>query len=358
MMPRGKTAQFRAFFEWKDRMTKAAVHIDPVDVIEAKGSITADDLLTLRQSVFRDGVVDRAEAETIFRLDRNCIEKAAVWTEFYVDSLTDYFVWKSKPPKYVDDAGARFLIENITHDGRIDGKTELELLVNIVHWADSVPEDVILLMLEAVKDSVLTPDRALYGHGRNAGVVTEGDVRLVRRAIYAPGGEGSYVVTRREAEMIFAINNATVASENDPGWQDLFVKAIANHMMFPRGAPKALSADEYNRRDAWLEERRGVGRLLADVGRNVASLNLAEGWASWDPFGSRAAAERKTAEDARTRDALSRESIDEAEARWLLARIAEDDMVHENEVALLKFIRDNSPSVHPLLQTLFQKTGL
>ena len=339
-------------------MNTPVPNIDPAAVIEAKGSINADDLLMLRQSVFRDGVVDRQEAETIFRLDTTCSEKAAVWYEFYVDTLTDYFVWSAKPPKYVSAENAKFLIDHITHDSRLDSASEVELLVNIVHWADQVPEDLIVLMLQAVKDSVLTPDTAAYGHGRNAGVVTPADVLLVRRAIYSPGGDGSYTVTRREAEVIFDINNATVAADNDPDWQDLFVKAIANHLMFPRGAPKVLSAEEYNRREEWLEESRGVGRLLADVGRNVASFNIAEGWASWDPFGHRAAAERKAKEDAQTREALARESIDEGEARWLLQRMAQDDVLHENERALLKFIRDNSPNVHPLLRELFDQIPL
>jgi len=339
-------------------MNTPVPNIDPAAVMEAKGSINADDLLVLRQSVFRDGVVDRQEAETIFRLDTTCSEKAAVWYEFYVDALTDYFVWSATPPKYVSKENARFLIDNITRDGHIDSASEVELLVNIVHWADQVPEDLIVLMLQAVKDSVLTPDQAAYGHGRNAGVVTAADVVLVRRAIYAPGGEGGYTVTRREAEMIFDINNATVASDNDPAWQDLFVKAIANYLMFPRSAPKVLSVDEYNKREDWLEERRGVGRLLADVGRNVASFNVAEGWASWDPFGHRAAEERKAREDAETREALARESIDEAEARWLLQRMSQDDVLHENERALLKFIRDNSPNVHPLLSELFDQIEL
>ncbi|MGD8808980.1 MAG: hypothetical protein PVG24_05210 [Gammaproteobacteria bacterium] len=339
-------------------MNTPVPNLDPAAVIEAKGSINAEDLLVLRQSVFRDGVVDRAEAETIFRLDTNCSEKAAVWYEFYVDSLTDYFVWSAEPPKYVSEENAKFLIDHITHDGHIDGASELELLVNIVHWSDSVPEDLIVLMLQAVKDSVLTPDQAAYGRGRNAGVVTPADVLMVRRAIYAPGGGGSYTVTRREAEMIFDINNATVAADNDPDWQDLFVKAIANHLMFPRSAPKAIPADEYKRREAWLEERRGVGHLLADVGRNVASFNIMEGWESWDPFGHRAAEQRKAQDDARTQEALSRESIDEAEARWLLARMAQDDVLHENERALLKFIRDNSPNVHPMLAELFDQVTL
>jgi hypothetical protein len=339
-------------------MTTPAANLDPVGVIEAKGSITSDDLLILRQSVFKDGVVDKSEVEAVFRLDRRCSEKAAVWREFYVDSLTDYFVWKSQPPKYVSEDGANFLIENVTHDGRIDGTSELELLVNIVHWAVSVPEELIVLMLQAVKDSVLDPDHALYGKGRKPGVVTEIDTQFVRRAIYATGSGGSITVTRREADLIFDINNETIAAENDPGWQDLFVKAIANHLMFPRPAPAAISAEEYSRREAWLEESRSVGRLLGEVGRNVASLNLAEGWSSWDPFGKRAAAEQKAKEDGMMREALTRESIDEAEARWLLGRIAEDDTVHENERALLMFIRDNSPNVHPLLQELFKQVPL
>lgn len=339
-------------------MNIPAATLDPVGVIEAKGSITSDDLLILRQSVFKDGVVDMTEADAIFSLDRNCSEKAAVWAEFYVDSLTDYFVWKSKPSKYVSEESAKFLIDNITHDGRIDGTTELELLVNIVHWAVSVPEDLIVLMLQAVKDSVLDPDNALYGHGRKPGVVTEVDVQFVRRAIYAVGSGGSITVTRREADLIFDINNETVAAENDPGWQDLFVKAIANHLMFPRPAPATLSEEEYSRRDAWLEESRGVGRLMSEIGRNAATLNLSEGWSSWDPFGSRAAAEQKAKEDSLMHEALTRESIDEAEARWLLGRIAEDDTVHENERALLGFIQDNSPNVHPLLQELFKQVSL
>ena len=339
-------------------MSRPVPNIDPVGVIEAKGSIAADDLLTLRRGVFRDGVVSRSEAEAIFRLDRTCAEKAAVWSEFYVDSLTDYFVWKSEPPKHVDEAGARFLIDNVTVDGRIADKTELELLVNIVHWAESVPESLILLMLQAVKESVLTPFRAPYGRGRNAGTVTATDVQIVRRAIYAPGGGGSYTVTRREAELIFDINDATVGSGNDAGWQDLFVKAIASHLMFPRSAPKPISAEAYNRREAWLEESRGVGRLLAEVGRNAARFNLADGWSSWDPFGTRAAEARKAEEDSRMRDALARESIDQAEARWLLTRIAGDGAVHPNEIALLKFIRANAPSVHPLLEEAFDRAGI
>ena len=339
-------------------MTNAVAKPDTIEEIESKGSITSDDVLALRQGIFQDGVVSVMEAETIFRLDHACVDKVPIWSEFYVDSLTDFFVWKSDPPKYVSEEQAKFLIEQTTHDGDIDGLTELELLVNIVHWSVSCPDTLVSLVLRAVKDSVLEPDEALYGHGRKPGVVTAADVHLIRRAIYAGGGGGGYTVTQREADLLFDLNNESIAEENHETWQDLFVKATANFLMFPQGAPVAPTAEAYKRREAWLEERRGVGRLLTEVGRNLASFNLAEGWREMDLFGSKDAEEQKAKDDASMREALARESIDEPEARWLLRRIAEDDVIHENERALLSFIRSNSPNVHPLLAELFEQTGL
>jgi len=40
------------------------------------------------------------------------------------------------------------------------------------------------------------------------------------------------------------------------------------------------------------------------------------------------------------------------EAEWLARRMGRDGALHQNEKALLRFIRDESPAVHPSLQTL------
>ncbi|MDH5409762.1 MAG: hypothetical protein OEY16_00120, partial [Alphaproteobacteria bacterium] len=58
------------------------------------------------------------------------------------------------------------------------------------------------------------------------------------------------------------------------------------------------------------------------------------------------------------RVAWQRETIDEEEARWLIARIGRDGKMHGNEVALLKFIKDNSPNIDPSLNPLFEQAGL
>ena len=123
---------------------------------------------------------------------------------------------------------------------------------------------------------------------------------------------------------------------------------------------RPATADEALRREAWLKDRRGVGRLLSQMGGAIKSgdIPLREAFAEADIIGSRAAKEEREREESRVSEALSREAIDQTEAKWLSDRINRDGTLHENERKLLQFIKQNSPSVDPLLDDLFEKAGL
>jgi hypothetical protein len=341
-------------------MADVSLSLNLVEELVAKGSISADDVFQLRQGVFKDSVVDLAEAEAVFQLDQACKTKGPAWAQFYVDALTDYFVWQAKPVGYVSEEQANFLIDNIACDGRVDGTSELELLLNVVHWAKSCPEELALFVLEAVRQSVLSPRTAIFGSNRAPAVICPADVEVIRTVIYAGAGGGGFTVTRREADFMFDLNDASRPAENAPGWRDLFVKAIANHLMFPRGAPDVPEAEEALRREAWLKERGAVGRIFKAIGESVAAgdIPFGETWGEADLFDSVSDREEREREEARVREALAREAIDEGEARWLAGRIRLDGVLHENERALLKFLKDNSPDVHPSLNELFAKAGV
>ncbi len=323
------------------------------------GTITAAQVLKLRWEVFNDGAIDRAEAETLFDLNDACAFKDPAWNDFFVDSLTEYFVWRQKPRGYLGGDAARFLIDRITRDGRIDGPTELELLVNVVHWAREVPEEVLVLALGAVKEMVLGGGGPLFGPKRQrAGVIDRADVEVIRRLVYAGGGGGGHTITRREADLLFDLHDATTASDNAGTWSELFVNAVASHLMFPRGAPRLPGVHESLRREAWLNDRRGVGRLLAEMGGAVASGRIADNWAAADLLGTRARHEHAERERREAADADRRESVDEAEAAWLIGRIGEDGEMRDTEKALLAFIKTQSPDIHPSLVPLFERAGL
>jgi hypothetical protein len=341
-------------------MAEVSLSVSIFEEIAARGAITAQDVLDLRQGVFKDGIVDREEAEAVFRLDQACKTKDPSWTQFYVDSLTDYFVWQAKPSGHLGEEQARFLIDNVACDGHIDGASELELLLNVMRWARSCPEELSVFVLEAVRGAVLSPQTAALGRRRVPAVITEADVEIIRALIYAGASGGGFTVTRREAELLFELNDASRPAENAPGWQGLFVKAIASHLMFPRGAPKVADAEEVLRRESWLKERGTVGGLFKRIAKSIAGgdIPLSESWREADIFGGGAASAEREREEARLREALNRESIDEAEATWLIGRVRLDGVLQPNERALLVFLKDNAPNIHPSLNDLLAEAGV
>jgi len=338
----------------------AATPGDLLTAVASKGAITAEDVAALRRRVFADGVCDQAEAEAVFALERACPDRHPDWNAFYVDALTDWLVWRRDPRGYVDGAAADFLIGNVMHDGRLDGPTEFELLLNVVHWAESTPQRLKDFALTAASDSIRDPMGAVWGKQRRGGVVDQVDVEIVRRVVYARGLDGSITVTRQEADWMVDLAEATRGADNAAAWPDLFARVVACHLMFPRGAPAPVSAEEVRRREAWLENRRGFGTLLGEVGRSLGRGEVdAKGFWDWlDPFGRRARAEAEAARAAEEEEAARREGVDAAEAAWLISRFPPGTESDPCLRALLAFLRNEARFIDPAAAPLFDRAGL
>ncbi len=328
-----------------------------VDTLSAKKTISARDVVDLRRLVFPDGVVSTAEATVIFHLDTACGDKDQSWFDFYVEALTDFFVWQSEPRGYVDESLAGLLLRHIAKDGHIDEMSELELLINIVDQATSCPEQLALAVLEAVRESILNPKTAAYGSNRAPAHVTEADAAIIRKVIHAPGGDGSIVVTRREAEFIFDLNDALVDENKVSEWDDVFVKAIACHLTSSLPKPMPMTAIAEIKRQAWLDEKPTRGWMLRGIGQAFGHRDIpfAEAWREIDPLGVQQAREYREAEEAGLRAAYANETVERDEAAWLKSRLERDDILCANEQELLKFIKEISPKIDPALEPLFQK---
>ncbi len=333
-------------------------HLD--QTLRALGRIEAQHALQLRRMIYGDGSVSRKDAEILFSLNDACSKKDPAFAQLYVEALTDYFVWQTDPKGYVTPELARFLIDSVSADGHVDSKTELELVLSIVHWARQCPEEVVTLVLEAVRQSVLLSRETPLGANRPRVSIGAGDVAILRKALHAPAGDGSLLISRREAELLFTLNEATAAGGNDPEWTDFFVRAIANHLMNPMDAPVVPTLDEAARRERWLDERSSIGTLLSGVGAALArgDVPVRSVFEEFDPFGAKASKQEAMAEALATKVRLQREQIDPAEAAWLAERILRDGTIDENERALLAFLKKESPAIDPALQPVLKRAGL
>jgi hypothetical protein len=88
------------------------------------------------------------------------------------------------------------------------------------------------------------------------------------------------------------------------------------------------------------------------------SQMLAGGLAAvWDTYrrSDNADAAARTAQ--RARPAAEAARVTDVEAHWVAERIGRDGLIHENELALLNFLKGKQASLPPKLQALMQKAA-
>lgn len=326
----------------------------PVAGLTSKSKITAEDVTMLRREVFADGVVSRGEAEALFALDQAARDKCAEWAPFFVEAVTDYIVHREKPVGYISQEKAEWLVRAISRDGMVDSRTELELLVHVLEQAKSSPGQLSVYALEQVAHAVVEGKGPLMLGGELVpGLIAKAEVDLLRRILHAFGGDGNIAVTRAEAEVLFRINDRTAAADNDPSWNDLFVKAIANHVMCSAGY-------EAPTREVALRQETILGHTEPEIG--VFFSRMVSGGLAGIREAYRSPGDVEAEWEARNRaaEALARraETIDGGEAKWLLERVGGGQRpLRDNERALLALIKHASPEIHPALTHLLDKVA-
>ena len=318
---------------------------DEVQAILARGKITADDVLQLRHRVFWKGVVTAQDAEMVFVLNDRLGEKSdAAWPLFFVEALVDYAVMQAQPSGYISQENADWLIARISHSGHVDTACELELLVKTLERAKLSPVKLVKFALEQVKSGVLEGD-GYIGHNRKLepGVIGEAEVALVRRILYAFGGDGNIAVTQQEAAILFDLNDATSEVDNHPAWSDLFVKALANFLMAASGY-EVPNRKEALRREAWLDAPgAGVGGFMGQM--LAGSLDAI--WGAYRHGTIDGGPPRDADTSGMVIDFVPRVTAEQA--RWAAERIGQDGRLHENEAALINFLKSRQAYLHPKL---------
>ncbi|HRK18257.1 MAG TPA: hypothetical protein PK970_04810, partial [Hyphomicrobiaceae bacterium] len=318
-----------------------------VEEILSRGTISSADVAALRRSFYDDGAISEAEAEMLFRINDACSVSDIDWADCFVEMLTDYVVNQAQPEGYVTTEKGDWLLSRIRKSGHVDSKTELELLINIIDKARWSPESLVIAALDEVKAAVCQGEGPLSsGKALVVGRVSEGEVELLKRILYAFGGDGNIAVTRREAEILFDINDACANGENAEGWRDLFVKAIANAVMAASGY-RVPNREQALAREAWLNRRGDL--TLGSMLSGMASL------------GGFLSSYREQSPEERAIQALERqkieivtaERIEPAEADWLAARIFRDGVKTPNEEALIAFFKENQAHLAPEFEAHF-----
>lgn len=293
--------------------------------------LSADDVLAVRRSVWPDGKVSDAEAESLFALNRLAADPAPEWSDFFVEALCDYVV-NAKPPRgYVDEANAAWLIDQVDRDGGPITATELDLVVKLLESALNCPAALKAWALAQIEAAVLTGEGPTRRNGPvRPGVVDAAEAKLLRRIVFAAGGDGALGVSQDEAELLWRLKDACRDADNAPEWKTLFVQAVGNHLM-AYNSYKPLERGEAARLEAFVNDHRS--NLLGFFSRMREARPVS---AARDLFGGEAPkVDHEAAVDAAR-------AISPSENDWLQGHVQADGARDPYEEALLAFVAEES----------------
>lgn len=299
----------------------------------ADGAITAEEVLALRRAAWPDGRIDQTEAEAILAINDVVAGKSAEWTDFLVEAVGEFVLNGTEPKGYVADETADWLIARLDQDGRLDSVAELELLVRVLEKALGTPDRLKDYALAQIERAVLTGEGPTRDGGTlSAGSITEAECKLLRRVIFASGGDRPSAVSQREAEMLFRLKDASLGAPNAAEWQRLFVQGVGNYLQGWTGG-RPLSRDRAAQLESFMNDHsHGLGSFFGHMSQ-VGARDIAS--AARDVLGGNKPVARDYAGEADSEAALT-----SPEKAWLDGRIEADGRTDPLEEALIAFLAE------------------
>lgn len=329
----------------------SAFSSETLDELIASGNLRETDLIELAAGLDDATGPSRSDAEKLVAIHAEVATKDAGWRDFFIRTLSGHIVHAVEPSGYITLEKAEWLIQQIGRDGRVQTRTELDLLIDVLENARWAPRSLVVFGLEQVLQAVRQGDGPLRAdEPRASGQLSDEEVEVMRRLIYAYGSDRCAALTREEAEILFDINDALDGTRINTAWTEFFVKAIAN-VIFAASGYAVPSREEALRAEAWFSGRPEAP--AADVIKAIVRSGLDEVIGAY----------RQQSRVEETLNRLEREYFsiitDEEpvsdDAAWLTERLGRSEALSLNEIALVSYFGDVKINVTPTLQEVLER---
>lgn len=198
--------------------------------IVSRGALNDDDVQKLRQIVFADYKIDETEADIFVSIDTKVQNTKKSWDDFISEVLFDFVVFDIDGNRQANNERLKFLISKFTQaDGRFYKLSHLKILAKIANSIESGAKDLNLLILNEIQKSIETGIGATKSNSESANTINEVEIEIIRQVLHNIGGENGMTISKSEAEYIQKIKDLVVNGDAAIGFEELYIKAIANH---------------------------------------------------------------------------------------------------------------------------------
>lgn len=209
-------------------------------------NINAADVISLLQEIYAEGISTRDEAQELIDFDRSLSSVTPGWREFFAATVSDHVINRSTPVGELDDQKTDWLIRSLSLGGRVVTEAGFAALARCIETAKESSSTLIAYAIEQLRVAVIAGEGPAIGaRAHFSRMIDEQDVALLRRLLIAGGGREGRPIMRVEAEALFDLHDVVAPDANDAGFEDLFFKAVASHLIGEAGRPRCemLSPD-------------------------------------------------------------------------------------------------------------------
>lgn len=290
------------------------------------GEISESEARRIVNDVYTDGIVTRDEAEALFRLNDRLSERDPVWTVRFVEAVKDFLLMREAPEGWVSDEEADWLMSQTGRDDHIETESEIDLILAVLRHAEGAPESLSRYCLDAISRRII-----------KNGVADEDMTERMRRILHAPGGEAGLWISRHEATVLFQTNDAIARAPNAKSWNNVFAKAILNHLV-SAAHPDPMTEADALAREAWLNDTKiSVGGFF----QRMVNAFTSGTWFDKVSLNEESAARARFM--AKEAAAKSGKPVTEDEQNWFLRRLGWDKSVSPAERTLIDLLKTEAP---------------
>lgn len=218
--------------------------------------LDAEAVAKIEAIIYEDARINEEECNVLFELNNHFSDREndQSWTTLFVKGVTDFVLVEEHTPGVLDEEEAKFIIDKINADGKID-HNEKALLISITTNAEETSEEFRKFVFEAFKRTILTDD-----------LIDDEEISSIKSIIYGTGGAGGLDIHRSEAEWLFELHQHI--SHQYPlskSWKALMVDAISRHVLEDEESPDEVDEEEVE----WLRQHLLVDGNIDDVGQAI-----------------------------------------------------------------------------------------
>lgn len=199
-------------------------------------NINAADVIALFREMYAGGLSAKEDAEALIGFDRSLKETTPAWRDFFAETLTDHILHRQEPKNDLSDEKINWLTANLVGGECATTTAGFALVMKLLESVTDIPAQLSAFAISQLRFAIVLGEGPAIGRRPHfSGDVDAEDVVLLARILEAAGGTEGRAISAEEAEALFDLHDATAEGTNHASFDDLFFKAIANHLVASAG---------------------------------------------------------------------------------------------------------------------------